>query len=100
MQKILLAVDGSQHSFNAAQEAAKLAKALGAEVTAVHVSPQESMSSYIGRDWEFIMASEQKERVQNNIEALDSEVQVVVGKIFEKVEGIFTEKEVTFNKIF
>lgn len=100
MKKILLAVDGSRHSFNAAKEAAELAEARGSEVTALHVSSQESMSSYIVQDWEFIMVSEQKERMQKNIEALDNEVQIVADKIFERVQEIFTEKGLTLEKIF
>jgi len=37
MKKILLATDGSEHSFKAVDEAIKLAKAVGAEVTALSV---------------------------------------------------------------
>ena len=99
MKKILLAIDGSKHSLNAAKKAAEFAKALGGEVTVLNVLSQELMASYIVEDWGFQLASEHKERMKRNIEALDEDVEKVSGKVFEEIESVFKEYDLEIKKI-
>jgi len=88
MKKILLAMDGSENSFKAVDEAAKLAKALKADITVLSVIPVETSPLYAYDRASYGESSEQVGMLVNMSEKMEKEAK----ELLQKVEEIFLKK--------
>jgi len=83
MYKILVATDGSKHSFQTVNEAIKIAKPLNAEVTVLTVAHEVPLFNYSAG-----LASEQMSMLQQNMKETAEKSSK---EILDKTEAIFRE---------
>lgn len=93
MYKILVAIDGLDHSEKVIDETITIAKALGAEVTVLHVTGEYDLRNRIS----IHMADEYWEQVKKNMK---DEAEKITGEAAEKLKenGIKAKVEVLIGK--
>jgi nucleotide-binding universal stress UspA family protein len=92
MFKILVATDGSKHSFQTVNEAIKIAKPLNAEVTVLTVAHEIPLFSYHAG-----LASDQMSMLEQNMKETAEQS---AKEILEKTEAVFRDNDMKVKTMF
>ncbi len=102
MYKILVTVDGSEHSLKTIQESIKRAEPINAEVTLLHVAENFSPNEYIRatKFYGYEKAYNGEEKFRDSFEVVEKVIEDNANNILEEAAQAFAEKSLKVKKIW
>lgn len=99
MYKILVPVDGSEHSSKTIQEAIRRAEPVQAEVTLLHVAESPTYSDYIKVGLPTGDENIDGEKLRKSLDSLEKEIEDKASLVLDEAAQAFKEKNLTVEKI-